>query len=279
MGFGRQTAAIAIAGCVVALAIGIGLGYAVWGPKDWYAFRDPQALPSNPANDLIRTGHSIIISTATEIGPLAADPANRFAGNKLNCTNCHLNGGLQKFGAPLVSTFATYPLLVNDTVESLADRINGCMMRSMNGKPLPETGDAMNALIAYIRFLGDGTPESVRVEGMGLKALPEPAETADKTRGASVYASSCARCHGANGQGEALATGAGFAIPPLWGDDSFNGAAGMADLRMAAAFIHANMPRGVTYEDPLLTVQQAWDVAAYVTSQPRPPAPAADSAP
>jgi thiosulfate dehydrogenase len=272
MGIGRP-AAIAIA-CLIALAIGVGVGYALWGkPKNWYVFHDPQKLPASAENDLIRAGHEIIISTATKIGPLADDPANRYAGNKLACTNCHLNGGLQKFGAPLVSTYGTYPLLVNDTVESLQDRINGCMTRSMNGKPLPEAGDAMNALVAYIRFLGDGTPEGVRVEGMGLKPLPEPAQKADATRGATVYATVCAKCHGPGGQGQVAETGPGYSIPPLWGDDSFNAAAGMADLRMAAAFIHANMPRGVTYDDPILSVQQAWDAAAYFTSQPRPPAP------
>jgi thiosulfate dehydrogenase len=33
------------------------------------------------------------------------------------------------------------------------------------------------------------------------------------------------------------------------------------------------MPFGVRYQDPVLTVQQAWDVAAYMISKPRPPAP------
>ena len=41
----------------------------------------------------------------------------------------------------------------------------------------------------------------------------------------------------------------------------------------AAAFIRANMPRGITYLDPMLSEQQAWDVATYVNSKPRPPGP------
>lgn len=271
MGIGRP-AVIAIA-CLIALAIGVAAGYLTWGVQtNWYAARDPAKLPAGAANDLIRRGHAIIISTATEIGPLA-QPELQYAGNKLACTNCHLNAGLQKFGAPLVSTFATYPLLVNDTVETLTDRINGCMTRSMNGKPLPEASDEMNALIAYIQFLGEGTPEGVRVAGMGLKPLPKPNEVADGTRGATVYSTMCAKCHGPGGQGQVLDIGKGYAIPPLWGDDSFNAAAGMANPTMAAAFIYANMPRGVTYEDPVLSIQQAWDVAVYVTAQPRPPAP------
>ena len=62
-------------------------------------------------------------------------------------------------------------------------------------------------------------------------------------------------------------------IPPLWGDDSFNAAAGMAKLAYAAAYIRANMPFGVRYLDPVLSEQQAWDVAAFMISKPRPPAP------
>ena len=64
-----------------------------------------------------------------------------------------------------------------------------------------------------------------------------------------------------------------YSIPPLWGDDSFNEAAGMAKLAYAAAYIRTNMPFGVRDQDPVLSVQQAWDVAAYMTSKPRPPAP------
>lgn len=76
------------------------------------------------------------------------------------------------------------------------------------------------------------------------------------------------------GMGRASAAPAvGYSIPPLWGDDSFNMAAGMAKLAYAAAYIRANMPFGIDYREPVLTVQQAWDVAAYMISKPRPPAP------
>jgi thiosulfate dehydrogenase len=47
----------------------------------------------------------------------------------------------------------------------------------------------------------------------------------------------------------------------------------MTKLAYAASYIHDNMPFTISYRDPVLTVQQAWDVAAYMTSKPRPPAP------
>jgi thiosulfate dehydrogenase len=59
-------------------------------------------------------------------------------------------------------------------------------------------------------------------------------------------------------------------MPPLWGPDSFNDGAGMMRLITAANFIHFNMPHGTDYLNPQLSVEDAWDVAAYLVSQPRP---------
>ena len=172
--------------------------------------------------------------------------------------------GLTALRAPFVSTFATFPILVDDDVITLKGRINGFMIRSMNGKELPPDRPEMQAIIAYIKFLGQGTPEGVRVAGMGLFPIADPPVAADATRGEKVYADLCASCHNDNGQGEHdLSPRLGYLIPPLWGDDSFNAAAGMANLAYAAAYVRTNM----------LTVQQAWDVAAYMISKPRPPAP------
>jgi thiosulfate dehydrogenase len=259
---------------IVALAAGLGAGYLIWGwPTNWYA-RNVTDLPASPANDLIRKGHALIVDTATHIGKNATDPQKRYAGNDLACVNCHLNAGLRPFGAPFVSTFATFPMLVGDQVITLSERINGCMVRSMNGRELPPDSPEMQAIIAYIKFLGQGTPEGVRIAGMGLFPIADPPLAADAMRGEKVYADLCGSCHKDDGQGERHdSPRLGYLIPPLWGDDSFNAAAGMAKLAYAAAYIQANMPFDVRYQDPLLSVQQAWDVAAYMLSKPRPPAP------
>ena len=259
---------------VAALAAGVGAGYVIWGwPTNWYA-RDVTNLPASPENDIIRYGHSLIVETPKQIGKTAADPQKRYAGNDLACKNCHLDAGLRPFAAPFVSTFATFPMLVDDQVITLKERINGCMLRSMNGKALPKDSPEMEALIAYIKFLGHGTPQGVRIAGMGLFPLPDPPLAADGGRGEKVYADLCASCHKDDGQGERnKPPQLGYSIPPLWGDDSFNAAAGMAKLAYAAAYIRANMPFGVRYLDPVLSEQQAWDVAAFMISMPRPPAP------
>jgi thiosulfate dehydrogenase len=107
-------------------------------------------------------------------------------------------------------------MLVDDQVITLKERINGCMLRSMNGKDLPKDGPEMEALIAYIKFLGQGTPEGVRVPGMGLFPLRDPPLAADSGRGEKVYAANCASCHKDDGQEErSKPPRLGYSIPPL----------------------------------------------------------------
>jgi thiosulfate dehydrogenase len=263
-------------GLVLAVAIGIGVGYVLWGePTNWYAVANVDKLGPAPENDLIRYGKDLIVNTPRYIGKNAADPAMRYAGNDLACQNCHLNAGLQPFAAPFVSTFATFPMMVDDQVLTLTQRINGCMVRGMNGKELPDEGREMEALIAYFKFLGKSTREGVRIPGMGLRPIKNPISPPDARRGEVVYAKLCVTCHKEDGQGELRQSpGVGYNIPPLWGDASFNAAAGMAKTAYAASYIRDNMPFGISYLTPVLTVQQAWDMAAYVISKPHPAAPA-----
>jgi thiosulfate dehydrogenase len=263
---------------VLAIAVGVAIGYALWGrTPDWFAGHEVRSLKPGRSTDLVAYGERLIDETPRHIGPAATDPALRYAGNNLACTNCHMKAGLQRFAAPFVSTFTSFPQMVDDRVVTLNDRINGCMTRSMNGKALPADGREMQAFVAYIQFLGRFTPADIRVPGMGLATPADPPQAANAPRGAAVYAAQCARCHGADGQGryrDASNPLAGYEFPPLWGDASFNDAAGMNKLRMAAGFIIANMPYGVDEGAPPLSPQAAWDVAAFVTSQKRPRGPA-----
>ena len=266
--------ALIVIALAVAAVAGLGAGYVLWSKKEvnWYAV-DINKLGPGAENDLIRYGKDLIVNTAQHIGKNATDPALRYAGNDLSCQNCHLNAGLQPFAAPFISTFATFPMMVDDQVLTLTGRLNGCRRRSLNGKDLPIDSREMQALVAYIKFVGTGTPEGVRLPGMGLKPIANPQSPPDSRRGQEVYAQQCAKCHKEDGQGELKPSpGVGYSIPPLWGEASFNAGAGMAKIAYAAAYIHANMPFGISYVDPVLTVQQAWDVAAFMDSKPHPPA-------
>jgi thiosulfate dehydrogenase len=271
-----RPASIELALMFTAAASGLAAGFLLWGePPNWYAVRDVAKLPAGPETDLIVYGYRLITDTQRYVGPEVADPALRYAGNNLACSNCHLRAGLQPFAAPFVSTYTTYPMIVDDRVVTLSERINGCMTRSMNGRALPSTGHEMKALLAYIEFLGKGCPTGVRVPGMGLRPLRRPDHEPDASLGQRVYAVQCARCHGVDGQGLLRSAQPldGYQVPPLWGAASFNSAAGMSQVSIASAFVHANMPLGVDQGAAPPSTQDAWDVAAFFTSEPRPPGP------
>jgi thiosulfate dehydrogenase len=233
------------------------------------------ALPNNPYGRLVRRGRDLITATYAYIGPEVADRSKRFAGNNLACGNCHLQAGTKKFGIPLFGLFGEYPRYSARSGASITieDRLNACMTRSMNGRPLPVGVPEMQAMVAYIRFLSTGVAPGQQLPGMGTGKMPELDRPADPARGETGYANACVTCHGPDGAGirrSLPTTDLGYMMPPLWGNDSFNDGAGMARLITAANFLHFNMPHGVDYLNPQLSPEQAWDIAAYVVSQPRP---------
>jgi thiosulfate dehydrogenase len=233
------------------------------------------ALPDDANSHLIRRGRDLVTATYAHIGPEVADPALHFAGNNLACGNCHLDAGTKKFGIPLFGLFGKYPLYSarSGAEITIQERLNECMTRSMNGRPLPADSAPMQALVAYIRFLSTGVMPGQLIAGLGVGSMPELERAADPAHGRTIYANSCAVCHGNDGSGVRRSlptTDLGYMIPPLWGPDSFNDGAGMTRLINAANFIHFNMPHGADYLNPQLTVEQAWDTAAYMVAQARP---------
>jgi len=231
---------------------------------------DPSSLADGPLKQEILYGEALIRRTYALVGPNVANATMRYSGNALACSSCHLDGGRKRYGLSFIGVADAYPrdMARENAVQSLAQRINGCFERSMNGRALPEESREMTAIIAYIRFLSDAAPANM--EGRGAPAVPLLDRAADPVRGASVYSATCATCHGADGQGLRNVDGEGYAYPPLWGPDSFNTGAGMHRIITAANFIRANMPFGATHDQPQLTAEQAFDVAAFINVQPRP---------
>jgi thiosulfate dehydrogenase len=77
----------------------------------------------------------------------------------------------------------------------------------------------------------------------------------------------CTSCHGADGQGVAIGD---KKAGPLWGPDSWNDGAGASRTYTLAGIIRYSMP----YLDPgSLTDEEAQQVAAFITSKPRPSYP------
>ena len=102
---------------------------------------------------------------------------------------------------------------------------------------------------------------------MELPLLPR---AADSAMGRTVYIANCERCHGKNGEGEKPAGNVTYTYPPLWGPASYNTGAGMYRISRLAGYVKNNMPNTVSYHTPQLTNEEAWDVAAFINSQPRP---------
>jgi len=233
------------------------------------------ALPRDAHGLQVREGRDLVTATYAYVGPNVPAATNRYAGNNLACGNCHLEAGTKKFGLPLFGLYDDFPQYSarSGGEISIEDRINSCMVRSMNGRPLPVDAPQMLALVAYVKFLSTGVSGARQLPGHGAGNMPELKRAADPMRGQPIYARVCAACHNTDGSGirrGPAGTDLGYVMPPLWGSDSFNDGAGMARLITFANFIHFNMPHGTDYMDPTLSVEDAWDVAAYVLSQPRP---------
>ena len=261
---------------LIALAIGCGVtaGAVDQVPKDWQA-PDITKLPDDKYGQAVRKGKALMEETYKHIGPEVKDVSKRYAGNNLACVSCHIDAGGRKFGNPWVGTFVSFPQYRGreDAISTTEERINGCMERSMNGKKLPLDSEEIKLMTTYLQFLSTGIPVGAKLDGGGTLRLKTLARAADPVAGKQVYAATCVACHGDNGQGVRRGKAGdanGYMFPPLWGSDSYNNGAGMARITLAAGFIKGNMPSGVTHTNTVLTDEQAFDVAAYINSQPRP---------
>lgn len=226
------------------------------------------SIPAGQAGDDIRYGKELIVHTSVYLGPKGKVAS---MSNGLNCQNCHNEAGTKPYGLNFSAVASTYPQVRNrsGTLVSIAERINGCFDRSMNGQSLNTASKEMKAMIAYIKWVGSEVPEGVRPANARLIKLKYLDRADDPQKGKIVYAT-CQVCHGKDGQGRLNDEGTEYIFPPLWGKHSYNDGAGLYRLGSFASFVKSNMPFGTTYKHPVLTDEQAWDVAAYVNSQPRP---------
>lgn len=239
-----------------------------WAQPGTIPFSAPEeaSIPHGAAGDQIRRGRLILIHTSQQLP--------QYATSQLRCSNCHLKAGTVAYAAPWVGVTTRYPRYSSRAAAevSLRQRIQGCFKRSLNGQPPPVDSEPMDAIVAYMTWLSQGIEDGYRVEGWGFPALDEAPEP-DRERGQQIFGDRCGVCHGKDGQGrlDERPQRYPYGFPPLWGNHSFNLAAGMARLHKAAAFIQRNMPFAA---GGILTIQQAYDVADFVIHQPRPDYPA-----
>ncbi len=182
------------------------------------------------------------------------DSLPEHSGNALRCVSCHLDNGTRPTAMSWQGTAARYPRYRSRPgyEESLTRRVNECIARSLAGKMLPEDGQEMRDMLAYLETMRS-SPRPAPVDSVKLVGVV--------ARGEVGYAGQCARCHGANGAGLPA-----MAAPAVWGGDSYAISAGMARQYTLATFVRHNMP--FDHADTL-SAQEAADIAAYVLTQPR----------
>jgi len=238
----------------------------------FYMNYDVSSLDDSKKNLEIKYGFELFQSTPNYIGPNNGTQDMAYSGNNLSCNNCHLFNGTKPYSAPLIGIIKRFPQYRGreDKMGTIEERINGCMERSMNGRVLPVEGKEMKALISYLDWISRYAPGDGKIEGMGFVKVEIPNRAVNLENGKRTFTTKCFVCHGAEGQGLKYPNSNVYQYPPLWGEDSFNNGAGMTRVITAAQFIKANMPYGATYDFPILTDEEAYDVAGYINQQKRP---------
>lgn len=223
----------------------------------WTAPREAD-IPNDSLGASIRRGLYLLRHTS--------DSLPNYVTSRLNCTSCHQDDGIRPTAAPLTGSHARFPKYMgrSGAVIGLGDRVNYCFTRSLAGSSVPLDSREMTDILAYLAFISRDVPVGVRIAGAdGLIPMPKDLD-GNAERGKLLYAEkTCVVCHGANGEGNGP-------LPPLWGPKSYSIGASMSRMERAASFIRHNMPQTAP---GTLTDQEAFDLAAYVTSQPRPDSP------
>lgn len=218
---------------------------------------------------LVNYGKELIVHTAKYIGPKGSIAQIT---NGMNCQNCHQEAGTKAWGNNYGSVFSTYPKYRarSGKEEDIYKRINDCVERSLNGQALKLDSKEMLAIKAYIEYIGSNVNKGKEGAASGIYKLEFLNRPTNPDNGKSLYISKCASCHQANGEGVLAVDKIEYTYPPLWGKNSYNNGAGLYRISRFAGYIKCNMPQGASFQNPQLSDEEAWDIAAYVNSQDRP---------
>ena len=218
---------------------------------------DLATIPTGPYGDSVRRGHDLFTHTAERLP--------EYTPSTLNCSSCHLDAGREPFAAPVVGTYSRFPKFMPRTgaIVTVHDRVNYCFTRSLAGSKLPYDSEEMVDLVNYIAWLSKDIPVGAHIEAEDLPTLPRL--EGDRARGEALFGQKCVACHQADG------AGIPGAFPALWGPRSYSIGASMAREERAASFILRFMPQTAP---GTLTEQEAFDLAAFINSHPRPDSPA-----
>lgn len=237
--------------------------------KETWSAPDTSEIPQTEEGNLIKYGRTLVINTAAFFGPKGSIA---HVSNGMNCQNCHLNAGTKPFGNNFSLVATGYPRYKDRSasVETFVKKINDCFERSLDGKKIDTSSREMKAFVAYVKWVGKGVAKGSKPYGSGIEELSFSKTAADTAIGHKVYMLQCAKCHGNTGQGVLDANGIAYVYPPLWGSHSYNIGASIYRISKFAGYVKNNMPFGINHDSSVLSVADAWNVAAFVNAQPHP---------
>lgn len=244
-------------------------GDAAKANKKRWVIPDTAGLADDDYGSLVKYGRQLVVNTAYYFGP---DGIVARKSNGMNCQNCHMDAGTKLFGNNFSLTASGYPRFKerSGTVETLVKKVEDCFERSLNGSTIDSSSREMKAFVAYLQWIGKNVKKGAKPTGSGIEELKFPDRAADTAKGRLVYAAKCQTCHGKDGEGKFSPVIAGYTYPPLWGPFSYNIGASLYRVSKFAGYVSNNMPFGASHKNKQLSDEEAWDVAAFVNSQPRP---------
>jgi thiosulfate dehydrogenase len=129
-------------------------------------------------DDQILYGRELIIHTSRFFGP---NGKLEKVTNGMNCQNCHLEAGTKVFGNNYALVASTYPKFRarSGSIESIEKRVRDCFERSLNGKAPVDSSKEMQAMVAYIKWVGSEVTQEKKPDGTGIFELPVLDRAAD----------------------------------------------------------------------------------------------------
>lgn len=202
---------------------------------------------------------------------------------RMNCTSCHLNGGTKEYAAHMADAAVNYPMVYSsqNIVYTNRMRIARCYAHSINEILYGSNSEHYKLIGLYIAWVGEknGLPVGTMRASRGIHNIRGTAvQHASNMAGQKAYVEKCQQCHGPAGYGTDKYDNDPFLHPPpINGSATFVRTATLSYPERFASFIQNNMPPGATHEHPLITEQEALDIAEFIQAQTRPSSPATNN--
>lgn len=194
---------------------------------------------------------------------------------EMKCTSCHRKAGSLDYAGGLGYGAVILPYMHTGANKPIRfdRRTLMCFARSLNWLDFGRDASVLIYVRMYSNWLAEkdqlkigivyperGIHMMTDTEGLGSSILA----------GEAVFKTYCQHCHGPNAWGHMGPVYNGKEPPPIAGPYSFNASASTSHRERLAGFVFHNMPPGASYDNPILTKQQALDVAVYLASLGRP---------